>query len=94
MPSRGNGVGFCSLTLCSSAYSARSWESDDFGCCLGHQRGRREHRALAWDRQARNIPGLAQPLASWCIRILALTDTLCLVSAAHLQRREWVMNST
>lgn len=55
---------------------------------------RGDHRAPAWDREARDIPGLAQPLVSWCIRILALIDTLCLVSAAHLQRREWVMNLT
>lgn len=94
MPCRRNGVGFCSLALCSFAYSPRSWESDDFGGCLGNQRGRRDHRAPAWDREARIIPGVAHPLLSWCIRILALTDTLCLVSAAHLQRREWVMNST
>lgn len=62
MPCRGNTVGFCFLALCSSAYSSRSWDSDDFGCCLGHQRGRRDQGAPAWDRQARNIPGLAQSL--------------------------------
>lgn len=96
---RGGGVCFCPLSLCSSAYSARSWESDGFGCCWEKQRDRRDQRAPAWGRQARNSPGLAQALGSpkdrnWCTSVLALTDTLCLDSTARLQRREWVMNST
>lgn len=87
------------LALCSSAYSARSWESDGFGCCCGEAEGQEGSDPPAWDRQARNSPGLAQHLGSprdsnWCTSILALTDTLCLTSAARLQKREWVMNST
>jgi len=95
----GDGVWFCPLALCSSAYSARSWQRGGFGCCWGKQRDRRDQRAPAWGRQASNSPGLAQPLGSlrdcnWCTSILALTDTFCLASVARLQKREWVMNST
>lgn len=90
---------FLPPALCSSAYSVRSWESDGFGCCWGKQKDWRDQRAPAWGRQARNSPGLAQPLGTprdcnWCTSVLALTDTLCFASAARLQRREWVTNLT